>query len=102
VALVIVSYSYQGWTRLCYIGGEVADAEEESLGPWLPGKPSSYTTALLGLNAVFVLGAPASCWAGKVDVGRITAPGLGAGRAPGRSWFSALMPSCSANCISAL
>jgi len=46
-------------------------------------------TLYLGLNAVFVLGAPASLLAGKVDVGRIT-PWSWAGRA-WPSWFSALI-----------
>jgi APA family basic amino acid/polyamine antiporter len=79
VALVIVSYSYQGWNAAVYVGGEVAQPKRNLPRALVLG--TVLVTALyLGLNAVFVLGAPASLLAGKVDVGRIAALVLGGPR----------------------
>jgi len=99
VALVIVSYSYQGWNAAVYIGGEVADPRKNLPRALVLGTVL-VTTLYLGLNAVFVLGAPASLLAGKVDVGRITALVLGGPRLA--KLVSALIAFVLANCISAL
>jgi APA family basic amino acid/polyamine antiporter len=79
VALVIVSYSYQGWNAAVYVGGEVADPEKNLPRAMILGT-AIVTVLYLGLNAVFVLGAPAALLAGKVDVGRIAALVLGGPR----------------------
>jgi APA family basic amino acid/polyamine antiporter len=99
VALVIVSYSYQGWNAAVYIGGEVAEPRKNLPRALVLGTVL-VTTLYLGLNAVFVLGAPASLLAGKVDVGRITALVLGGPRLA--KLVSALIAFVLANCISAL
>jgi len=79
VALVIVSYSYQGWNAAVYVGGEVAQPKRNLPRALILG--TVLVTALyLGLNAVFVLSAPASLLAGRVDVGRIAALVLGGPR----------------------
>ena len=99
VALGIVSYSYQGWNAAVYIGGEVAEPRKNLPRALVLGTVL-VTTLYLGLNAVFVLGAPASLLAGKVDVGRITALVLGGPRLA--KLVSALIAFVLANCISAL
>ena len=99
VALVIVSYSYQGWNAAVYVGGEVAEPRKNLPRALVLGTVL-VTTLYLGLNAVFVLGAPASLLAGKVDVGRITALVLGGPRLA--KLVSALIAFVLANCISAL
>jgi APA family basic amino acid/polyamine antiporter len=79
VALVVVSYSYQGWNAAVYVGGEVAEPKKNLPRALVLG--TAIVTALyLGLNAVFVLGTPASLLAGRVDVGRIAALVLGGPR----------------------
>jgi APA family basic amino acid/polyamine antiporter len=99
VALVIVSYSYQGWNAAVYIGGEVAEPRKNLPRALVLG--TVLVTALyLGLNAVFVLGAPASLLAGKVDVGRIAALVLGGPRLA--KLVSALIAFVLVICISAL
>ena len=79
VALVIVSYSYQGWNAAVYVGGEVA-APKKNLPRALVLGTAIVTALYLGLNAVFVLGTPAGLLAGKGDVGRIAALVLGGPR----------------------
>ena len=79
MALVVVSYSYQGWNAAVYVGGEVAEPKKNLPRALVLG--TAIVTALyLGLNAVFVLGTPASLLAGRVDVGRIAALVLGGPR----------------------
>jgi APA family basic amino acid/polyamine antiporter len=99
VALVIVSYSYQGWNAAVYIGGEVAEPRKNLPRALVLGTVL-VTTLYLGLNSVFVLGAPASLLAGQVDVGRIAALVLGGPRLA--KLVSALIAFVLANCISAL
>jgi len=99
VALVIVSYSYQGWNAAVYVGGEVRNPEKNLPRALLLG--TAIVTALyVGLNAVFVLATPAPLIAGKVDVGRITALVLGG---PGLAKLvSGLVGFVLAICVSAL
>ncbi|HJX63885.1 MAG TPA: amino acid permease [Polyangia bacterium] len=99
VALVIVSYSYQGWNAAVYIGGEVVEPRKNLPRALLLGTVL-VTTIYLGLNAVFVLGAPASLLAGKVDVGRIAALVLGGPRLA--KLVSALIAFVLAICVSSL
>ena len=99
VALVMVSYSYQGWNAAVYLGGEVAQPKRNLLRAMVLG--TAIVTALyLGLNAVFVLGAPASLLAGRVDVGRIAALVLGGPRLA--RWVSGLIAFAIAVCVSSL
>jgi APA family basic amino acid/polyamine antiporter len=99
VALVIVSYSYQGWNAAVYVGGEVAQPRKNLPRAMVLG--TVLVTALyLGLNAVFVLGAPASLLAGKVDVGRIAALVLGGPRLA--TLVSGLIAFVLAICVSSL
>jgi APA family basic amino acid/polyamine antiporter len=99
VALVIVSYSYQGWNAAVYVGGEVAQPKRNLPRALVLG--TVLVTALyLGLNAVFVLGAPASLLAGKVDVGRIVALVLGGPRLA--KLVSGLIAFVLAICVSSL
>jgi APA family basic amino acid/polyamine antiporter len=99
VALVIVSYSYQGWNAAVYIGGEVVEPGKNLPRALVLGTVL-VTTLYLGLNAVFVLGAPASLLAGKVDVGRIAALVLGGPRLA--KLVSALIAFVLAICVSSL
>jgi APA family basic amino acid/polyamine antiporter len=99
VALVIVSYSYQGWNAAVYVGGEVAEPKKNLPRALILG--TAIVTALyLGLNAVFVLGTPASLLAGKIDVGRIAALVLGGPRLA--RLVSGLIAFVIAICISSL
>ena len=99
VALVIVSYSYQGWNAAVYVGGEVAEPKKNLPRALVLG--TAIVTALyLGLNAVFVLGTPASLLAGKVDVGRIAALVLGGPRLA--KLVSGLIAFVLAICVSSL
>jgi APA family basic amino acid/polyamine antiporter len=99
VALVIVSYSYQGWNAAVYVGGEVAQPKRNLPRALILG--TVLVTALyLGLNAVFVLSAPASLLAGRVDVGRIAALVLGGPRLA--TLVSGLIAFVLAICVSSL
>jgi APA family basic amino acid/polyamine antiporter len=99
VALVIVSYSYQGWNAAVYVGGEVAQPKRNLPRALVLGTVL-VTVLYLGLNAVFVLGAPASLLAGKVDVGRIAALVLGGPRLA--KLVSGLIAFVLAICVSSL
>ncbi len=76
VSLVWVSFSYSGWNAAVYVGGEVRNPQHNLPQALLWG--TGIVTALyLGLNAVFVLSAPAESLAGKLDVGRVAAEAIG-------------------------
>jgi APA family basic amino acid/polyamine antiporter len=76
VALIVVSYSYQGWNAAVYVAGEVREPQKNLPRALILGT-GIVTLLYLGLNAVFVLGAPAQLIANKIDVGRIVALVLG-------------------------
>jgi basic amino acid/polyamine antiporter, APA family len=76
VALIVVSYSYQGWNAAVYVAGEVREPHKNLPRALILGT-GIVTLLYLGLNAVFVLGAPALLIANKIDVGRIAALVLG-------------------------
>ena len=99
VALVIVSYSYQGWNAAVYVGGEVAEPRKNLPRALILGT-AIVTVLYLGLNAVFVLGTPAPLLAGKIDVGRIAALVLGGPRLA--QLLSGLIAFVIAICISSL
>jgi APA family basic amino acid/polyamine antiporter len=99
VALVMVSYSYQGWNAAVYVGGEVTEPKKNLPRALVLG--TVVVTALyLGLNAVFVLGTPAPLLAGRVDVARIAALVLGGPRLA--KLVSGLIAFVLAMCISSL
>ena len=99
VALVIVSYSYQGWNAAVYVGGEVAEPQKNLPRALILGT-AIVTVLYLGLNAVFVLGTPAPLLAGKIDVGRIAALVLGGPRLA--KLVSGLIAFVIAICVSSL
>lgn len=75
-SLVWISFSYSGWNAAIYIGGEVRDAERNLPRALLLG--TGLVMALyLGLNAVFLFGAPHEALAGKLEIGRIAGECLG-------------------------
>jgi APA family basic amino acid/polyamine antiporter len=99
VALVMVSYSYQGWNAAVYLGGEVAQPKKNLPRAMMLGT-AIVTVLYLGLNAVFVLGTPAPLLAGKIDVGRIAALVLGGPRLA--KLVSGLIALVIAICVSSL
>jgi len=75
VGLVYVSFAYSGWNAAAYIAGEVAEPSRSI--PRALVKGTLLVTGLyLGLNLVFLVGAPASELAGQVEVGYIAAEHL--------------------------
>jgi len=75
VGLVYVSFAYSGWNAAAYIAGEIAEPSRSI--PRALVKGTLLVTALyLGLNLVFLIGAPASELAGQVEVGYIAAEHL--------------------------
>ncbi len=75
VGLVYVSFAYSGWNAAAYIAGEVAEPSRSI--PRALVKGTLLVTALyLGLNLVFLVGAPAEELAGQVEVGYIAAEHL--------------------------
>ena len=80
VSLVWISFSYSGWNAAVYIAGEVRDPDRNLPRALILGT-AVVTVLYLGLNAVFVLAAPATQLAGKLEVGRVAAEAIG-----GRTW----------------
>ncbi len=75
VGLIYVSFAYSGWNAAAYIAGEIAEPSRSI--PRALVKGTLLVTALyLGLNLVFLIGAPASELAGEVEVGYIAAEHL--------------------------
>lgn len=75
VALMYVMYAYSGWNAAVYIMGEVRDAPR-TVGRALVIGTLIVTVLYVGLNAVFMLAAPASALAGQLDVGHVAAVGI--------------------------
>lgn len=70
VGLIYVSFSYTGWNAATYVAGEVRDPRRTLPLALLTG--TLLVTALyLGLNYVFLVGAPASALSGEVEVGHV-------------------------------
>lgn len=67
VSLAFVMYSYSGWNAAAYIAGEVRNPVR-SLPIALVGGAAAVTIIYLLLNAAFLVSAPMSALAGKVDV----------------------------------
>ncbi len=75
VGLIYVSFAYSGWNAAAYIAGEIAEPSRSI--PRALVKGTLLVTALyLGLNLVFLVGAPASELSGEVEVGYIAAEHL--------------------------
>jgi APA family basic amino acid/polyamine antiporter len=75
VGLMWVSFAYTGWNAAAYVAGEVKDP-----GRVLPRALTAgtllVTVLYLGLNATFLMSAPLSELAGKVEVGHVAATHL--------------------------
>ncbi len=83
IALVYVTFSYSGWNAATYVAGEL-DRPARSLPVALIAGTAIVTALYLGLNLVFLGGAPHDAIAGRVEVGHVAAThlfGEGAGRA---------------------
>lgn len=83
VGLVYVSFSYSGWNAAAYVAGEV-ERPDRTLPRALVLGSGLVALLYLGLNAAFLMSAPAEELAGVVEVGHVAAVrlfGQGAGRA---------------------
>lgn len=75
-SLVWISFSYAGWNAAVYLGSEIRDPERNLARSLILGA-ALVTLVYVVVNAVFVLGAPASAIAGQVAVAGIAARHLG-------------------------
>ncbi|HJL19695.1 MAG TPA: amino acid permease [Sandaracinaceae bacterium LLY-WYZ-13_1] len=72
VALIYVSFSFSGWNAATYVAGEVKHPARTL--PMALAIGTALVTALyLGINLVFLGGAPADALAGEVEVGHVAA-----------------------------
>jgi APA family basic amino acid/polyamine antiporter len=76
VTLVWISFAYSGWNASVYVAGEVRDPDRNLHRSLILGT-LLVTLVYLGLNAVFLYGAPVSALAGKAEVGAIAAEAIG-------------------------
>jgi len=83
VSLIWISFAYSGWNAAVYLAGELRDARRDLHRSLLLGT-GAVTLLYLGLNAVFLYGAPADQLAGQAEVGAIAAEALG-----GPAWRAA-------------
>jgi basic amino acid/polyamine antiporter, APA family len=83
VALMYVLYSYSGWNAAAYIIDEVKNPAR-NLPLALLIATVAVTLAYVGLNALFLAAAPASEYAGRIEVAEIAARAL-FGEAGGRA-----------------
>lgn len=72
VSLVFVMYSYSGWNAAAYVTGEVRDPGR-SLPLALVGGTLVVTALYMMVNAAFLVSAPMSAMAGKVEVALVAA-----------------------------
>jgi APA family basic amino acid/polyamine antiporter len=75
VGLLWVSFAYTGWNAAAYVAGEVK-APEKILPRALVLGTLTVTVLYVALNAVFLIAAPLSAIAGKVEVGHVAASHL--------------------------
>lgn len=75
VSLMFVLYSYSGWNAAVYVAGEVR-TPARTVPMALLTATISVTLLYVLLNAVFLASAPASDFAGRIDVGNIAAQAL--------------------------
>lgn len=76
MSLVWVSFSYAGWNATIYLAGEVENPDRNLPRSLLTGT-LEVNIIYLALNAVFVLSAPPSVTAGRLEIGRLVADHLG-------------------------
>lgn len=72
VGLVYVSFGYSGWNASAYVAGEI-ERPRTNLPIALATGTLLVTLLYVGLNVVFLAGAPASELAGQVDIAHIAA-----------------------------
>jgi len=72
VALIYVTFSYSGWNAAAYVAGEVR-APSRTLPLALMAGTALVTLLYLGINLVFLAGAPAEQLRGEVEVGHVAA-----------------------------
>jgi APA family basic amino acid/polyamine antiporter len=72
VALIYVTFSYSGWNAATYVAGEVR-APSRTLPLSLMAGTALVTLLYLGINLVFLAGAPAEALRGEVEVGHVAA-----------------------------
>jgi len=75
VGLVLVSFAYTGWNASIYIAGELKNPRRD-IPLSLAAGTVIVTMLYLGLNAVFLMAAPADRLAGVVEIGHVAAEGL--------------------------
>lgn len=83
VGLVYVSFAYSGWNAAAYVAGEL-ERPERSVPYALAAGTLLVVLLYLGLNYVFLIGAPATELSGAIDVGYIAARHLW-GEGPARA-----------------
>jgi amino acid transporter len=76
VTLVWISFSFSGWNATCYLAREVENPKRNAPLSLVIGC-ALVAVLYLGLNTVFVYGAPLEALMGQPDVGRIAAKTLG-------------------------
>ncbi|MCB9788567.1 MAG: amino acid permease [Deltaproteobacteria bacterium] len=75
VGLILVAYAYSGWAAATYVAGEVR-RPARALPRSLALGTGLVTALYVGLNAVFLLAAPASELRGVIEVGHVAATRL--------------------------
>ncbi|MBT8444048.1 MAG: amino acid permease, partial [Gammaproteobacteria bacterium] len=75
VGLVLVSFAYTGWNASIYIAGELANPRR-NIPLSLAAGTAIVTLLYLGLNAAFLMAAPAERLTGVVEIGHVAAAGL--------------------------
>ncbi|MFW2403277.1 MAG: APC family permease, partial [Gammaproteobacteria bacterium] len=75
VGLVLVSFAYTGWNASIYIAGELENPRR-NIPLSLAAGTAIVTLLYLGLNAVFLMAAPAEQLSGVVEIGHVAAEGL--------------------------
>lgn len=72
VGLIYVSFAYSGWNGAAYVAGEIR-RPGRNLPLALVSGTLLVSALYLGLNLVFLIGAPASVLSGQVEVGHLVA-----------------------------
>jgi len=99
VTLVWISFAYSGWNAAVYVAGEL-EQSERTMRRAVVWATLGVTLLYLGLNAVFLWGAPVASLAGKAEVGAVAAEAIGG---PGlRAALSGLVAFALATSISAM
>ncbi len=75
IALIQVSFAYNGWNAAAYLAGEVRDPRRTL--PWaLIGRTVTVGLLYLGLNLLFLYAVPAEAWTPTIAIGKLAAERL--------------------------